>query len=142
MTEPLKTIDAFTKTAGAWIGIGGAIFGVLSFFMLVGMWFGPLKELPAQYDVILGKLNMMEGRMDKTDWAIDSLKARTEVLANQIIASNEDKSKIWDRLRSVDSDASNLKGTSLTREDMVEWAAALGSRNKTLSVPPLLRNRE
>jgi hypothetical protein len=140
MNEPSKTLSEFTKSAAAWIGISGAVFAVLTFCMQLGMWFGPMKELPAQYNVILAKLSLIEGRQDKTDWAMDSMKSRADALASQMLLSTEDRQKIWDRLRAVDADASRLKTTSLSREDFVEWTSALGSRNKTLSVPTLSRH--
>lgn len=142
MTEPLKTINQMAQASAAWIGIGGAIFGVLSFCMILGMWIGPLKELPAQYNVILTKLSAMDKRVDETDWSMKSMASRQDAFAGQVLASSEDRAKIWDRLRSVDTDAQHLKSTALTREDFVEWLAALGARNKGISVPPLTRIRD
>ena len=137
-----KTVSEFAQAAAAWIGIGGAVFAILTFCMQLGMWYGPMKQLPAQYEVILSKLNMVEGRINKTDWDMDSVKTRIDALSSQILVLSDDRSKLWDRIRDIDEEASGVKSRAVTREVFIEWAAALSARNRTISVPPLSSQRE
>jgi hypothetical protein len=142
MTDQVRNgLNNLVQGSAAWIAVGGGVIGVISFFMGAGMWLGPIKSMPAQYEIIIAKLSAMEKRLDQSDWAIENLKSRADALAGQLLVSAEDRAKIWDRLRSVDGDAGHLKATSLSREDFVEWVAAMSARNKTLSIPPLVRNR-
>ena len=143
MTDEHKTaLNEIAQNSSAWIGIGGAIFGVLSFCMLLGMWFGPLTALPKQYEVIIARLNEFDSKIKEGGWKMESMSSRQDAFAGQMLASSEDRQRLRDMIRSVETDVASMKAKLLTREDMVEWAAALGSRNKSLSVPPLTKGRE
>ncbi len=143
MTDSTKAdLNELARSASVWMGIGGAVFGVLSFCMLLGMWFGPMKDLPGQYEVIIVRLNDVDSKIKEGGWKMESLTSRQDAFAGQMLASAEDRQKLWDRVRAIETTAERLRATSLSREDMVEWGAALGSRNKSLSVPSLVKGRE
>src|SRR5258705_443194 len=103
-------VQKFAQNAMAWVGIAAAIFGVLNFSFLIGMWYGPLKETPAQV---------------------------IEVKKEQATQFGSINTKLNEFKERIDAEASHLKFTSVMREDMVEWAAALGARNRALSIPSL-----
>jgi hypothetical protein len=131
------TIQDIAKNANIWIAGGGACIAILSGVISLGMWLGPLKDTPQQLAQISTQLTALNGRLDKGDWAIESLKSRADATASQILVSAEDRSKIWDSVRRSEALALQLKGTTVQREDFIEWGSALGTRNKTLSIPSL-----
>jgi hypothetical protein len=136
------SLNDLARASTAWIGVGGAILSILSFCILLGMQFGPLKDMPEKFSIIVTQLSDIKSRMDKTDWAIESLKSRADAMASQQVITSEDRSKTWDALRKIESTATQLKANSMSREDMIEWIAALGSRNKGLSLPSVGRQHD
>ena len=46
-----------------WAGIGGAVFGVLSFCLLVTIWVGPLRAMSTGLERVTAKLDELDVRL-------------------------------------------------------------------------------
>ena len=92
--EKPATIGTIAHAISTWIGIGGALFGVLSFCMLLGMWFGPIKDMPTQFGTILTQLGEIKSRLDKADWRIDGLQTKYEAMTAQLATAVADQGKL------------------------------------------------
>jgi uncharacterized protein YoxC len=132
--------SAYTKMANGaapWVTIASAVVAVCSFFILLGMWLGPQKDVPQQLTEVRAMLTEMKGRLDKTDWAIEALKNQTNGLGMQLSVSAEDRNKIWDAVRDLKTSVTKLEATAISREILLEWNAELEQRNKNISAPPI-----
>lgn len=135
--EKVDPLSYLVQRSAAWIGVGGAIVAVLSFCILVGMWFGPLKNIPTQLDDVLVRLSDLKGRVSKIEWDSQQLETKSATMTAQLIEGAVDRSKIKDDLRKVETTATQLAASTVSRETFIEWKAALENRNKSISAPPL-----
>lgn len=132
---PTRIANAFAP----WVPIGGTIVGVMSFFILVGMWLGPQKDVPAQLATILARLNEINSRVDKMDWAMDALKSTTQALGMQQSVEVMERNKLADSVRDIKNIITRLESTAVTREVFTEWKSDLERRNRNLSTPALTK---
>lgn len=134
---PGGSVNKLVQDSKAWIGLVGAIISVPTFCVMLGMCFGPLRDMPAQFATILAQLQAINGRMDKSDWAIDALKSKTDAMGAQMARDDQERSRIWDNVRKIETVATRLSDNTLSREMFIEWKAALENRNRNISAPPL-----
>lgn len=136
-TRPTPTVEHLLQQSTAWIGIGGAVFGVLSFCILLGMWFGPLKNIPSQLESIITRMGELKDRITKQEWAMTDFGEKVASITVQMGDVRTETNKIRDDLRKVETATLQLASTTVSRETFIEWKAALEARNKTISAPPL-----
>jgi hypothetical protein len=125
MEEPHYTRDSdvqkFASNITAWIGISGAASGFLSVCFLLGIWFGPLKELPAQFGVIVTQLQEIKANVLEYKWQLENQKTRTSEIAAQLNVAMQELAKSKDDIRKVESAVRLLESTSLSKVDFIEW---------------------
>jgi hypothetical protein len=125
--------------AAPWVTLGSACVAVFSFFILLGMWLGPQKDVPAQLTEVRALLNEMKGRLDKTDWRLDALQNQANGIGMQVSVAIEDKSKLWNEFRDLKTNFDKLESISITREAFLEWKSEFEARTRT-TTPQLRKN--
>lgn len=121
--EKASTIGDIGKTLSTWIGIGGAFFGVLSFCVLLGIWFGPLKDMPTQFGAVLTQLGVINARLDKTDGRIDGLQTKYEFMNTQLATAIADQSKLRDDSKRLEILLAQINATISQKIDFLERKA-------------------
>lgn len=157
MTNPL-TSEKFER-AGAnlntWIGIGGACFGLITTCVLLGMYFGTIKDLPSQLEAVrnetkselkeiakdnagnftalTAQIATMNTKADKQDWELTSLKGDVGSLSGRLEANLQDDERQWEKIRKTETQVA----ASVSREAFIQWKSDLERRNASISAPAL-----
>jgi hypothetical protein len=123
MIEDGASYSTMADGAAPWVTIGSAIVAVCSFFILLGMWLGPQKEVPDQLDRLLLRVDSVDGRLSKIEWANESQKTQIGLLGNQMAIESSERNKVADQLRDLKSVVDTIAASYLKRETFVEWKA-------------------
>jgi hypothetical protein len=122
-----------------WVTIGSAAVAVCSFLILLGMWVGPQKDVPEQLDKLMTRIDSVDGRLSKIEWANESQKTQIGLLGNQMAVESSERNKIADALRDVKSAVDGINANYLKREIFIEWKAEFEARTRDLN--PLMKGR-
>lgn len=115
------TIATVGHTISTWFGIVGGIFSFICACVLVGVWFGSLKDLPTQVS------------------ELKSFQFRHENVVQQVTSLAAEQIRIRDDIREIAVDINELKITSIQKVDFLEWKAVLERQNNIIA-PPLKKN--
>lgn len=127
-----------------WVGIGGAACSIILGIFLAGIYYGSIKDLPAQVDgvrkefrtqfeALSAQITDLSGRGDKQDWKIQSLNEKVAGVESRVAANVLDNNRQWDELRATQSEA---KG-ALSREQFIQWKSELERKNINITSPPI-----
>ena len=125
-------VQKYVQRATAWIGFGGAFSGFISVCFLFGIWFGPLKELPAQFSQIVTELQAIKANVLEYKYQLDAQKTRTSENTAKLDLTLQELAKYRDDLRKVESAVRLLESTSLSKVDFIEWKSEASKPIKDL----------
>jgi predicted transcriptional regulator len=137
--EKPVTISTIAHKISIWIGIGGALVSILTFCMFLGMWLGPIKEMPNQFNAILSQLGEIKEKVTRTIWRMDELQARYESMNAQLQALITDQRKFVEDSKKLEVMLAQLSVTTVQKVDFLEWKAELERRNNIIA-PQLRKN--
>jgi regulator of replication initiation timing len=135
--ETPVTISTIAHKISIWIGIGGALFSILTFCMFLGMWLGPIKEMPNQFGAILAQLGEIKEKVNRTVWRTDDLQAKYEALSTQLQGVVIEQKKFGEDSKKLEVMLAQLSVTTVQKVDFLEWKAELERRNNIIA--PQLR---
>ena len=52
-------------TIAQWIGVGGGVCGLLNAIVAIGMWVGPLNDMPQRFDKIATRLDELQHQIGR-----------------------------------------------------------------------------
>jgi predicted transcriptional regulator len=132
-------IGTIARQISTWLGIGGALFGILSFCMLLGMWFGPIREIPTQFSTIVSQLSEIKEKTSRAIWRIDELQAKYEAVNSQLSSAMTDQRKLSEDAKKLEVLLAQLTVSVIQKVDFLEWKAEFERRNN-LESPPLRKS--
>ena len=130
------TIETIGHKINAYVGMIGALMSFISFCVLLGIWFGPVKDLPTQFNTILSQLTEIKSRQDKLDGRMDVFQIKYETMNGQVVAAVTEQGKIREDARRLEVALAQLTSTSFLKTEFLEWKAEF-ERRLNISTPQL-----
>jgi hypothetical protein len=124
------TIATIGHQISIWFGIVGGIISFICVCVLIGMWFGSLKDLPAQ-------VNDLRSQQSKTDGRLDIFQIKYEGIGPQVINLGIEQGKLREDTKRLEVLLAQLSVSSVTKIEFLEWKSKLELRNKGIEVPQL-----
>jgi hypothetical protein len=113
--------EKFSEVFGSWIPVATFAFTVCSSLVLLGMVLGPQKAVPAQIDKLLLRVDSIDGRLSKIEWANESQKTQISLLGNQMSVESAEREKLAEALRDLKGIVDTIGAKYLPREAFLEW---------------------
>ena len=130
-----KSYSHVAKEFLPWVTIGSAAVAVCSFFILLGMFVGPQKDMPAQLEKLLLRVDSVDGRLSKIEWANESQKTQLNLLGNQMAVESSERNKVATALSELKSVVDTIKASYLQRETFIEYKASNDARLNSFQPP-------
>ncbi len=111
------------RLVALWIPVLTVVGTICSGLILLGMVLGPQKDVPAQLDKLLLRVDSVDGRLSKIEWANESQKTQLNMLGNQMAVESSERNKISVALGELKTTVDTIKASYLQREIWVEWKA-------------------